>query len=220
VVPAVAAVTYPTTPPAAVGVERDVVAMAILSSYARGRKLDYFLGGLDRGARILDVGCADGWVGQYARDNGFANYVGLDILPSANADVVGDVNRWRELGLNESEFDVITAFEIIEHGDFAESLNSLLKPGGRLFVTTPVPHMDWLCKIFERVGLNQKRTSPHTHLIDLAEVPHLRLIDRQTKGYMSQWGVFTKGEALVEAQIGAMTATGSDPSQTYDQEVT
>ncbi len=80
----------------------------------------------------------------------------------------------------------------------AEALNSLLKPVGGLLYTTPVPRMDWLCQIFEARGLNQKRSGPHTHRNDLAEVAQLRLIEQRTKGYMSQWGVFTKGERSAE----------------------
>jgi 2-polyprenyl-3-methyl-5-hydroxy-6-metoxy-1,4-benzoquinol methylase len=166
--------------------------MALISGYARRKKLDYVFGNLDKSARILEVGCADGWVGRYAKEHGYINFVGIDILDTADADIVGDINNWQKLGLEPDSFDAIIAFEVIEHGDFAKAMYDLLKPGGKVFVTTPVPHMDWLCKTLETVGLNQHRTSPHTHLIYLEKVPHLHLADKQIKGLMSQWGVFTK----------------------------
>lgn len=167
--------------------------MALLSEYAQKKKLEYFFGQIDKNAKILEVGCADGWVGRYAKQHGFNNFVGLDILPTANADIVGDVNKWKSLGLKASSFDAIIAFEVIEHGDFAKSLNDLLKPGGKLFVTTPLPHMDWACRTLEILGLNQTRSSKHTHLIYLEKVPHLKLVKKQVMGFMSQWGIFTKG---------------------------
>jgi 2-polyprenyl-3-methyl-5-hydroxy-6-metoxy-1,4-benzoquinol methylase len=175
--------------------------MPLLSEYAQRKKLEYFFSQIDKKAMILEIGCAGGWVSEYARRNGWKNFVGLDILPTANADIVGDINNWQLLGLKRSSFDVIIAFEVIEHGDFAKSLNDVLKPGGKLFVTTPLPHMDWLCKIFEKIGLNQTRSSAHSHLIYLEKMPHLKLINKEIKGFMSQWGTFTKGEQEISESV-------------------
>ncbi len=169
--------------------------MALLSAYAQKKKLEHFFSMIDKDAKILEVGCADGWVGEYAKKRGFKNFVALDILPTKAADIVGDINEWKKLGLKESSFDAIIAFEVLEHGDFAQALNALLKPTGKLFVTTPLPHMDWACNILEHARLNQRRSSPHTHLVYLEKVPHLQLEQKTTKGFMSQWGVFTKGTA-------------------------
>ncbi len=68
----------------------------------------------------------------------------------------------------------------------------LLKSGGVLLVTTPVPHMDWLCETLEQIGLNQKRTSPHDHLIYLSDVKDFQAIELKTIAFISQWGVFRK----------------------------
>jgi len=166
--------------------------LAILSEYARRKKLSYFFSRIPKDARILEVGCAEGWVGKYAQDNGWDNFVGIDILPSANADIVGDINEWKTLGLEENSLDAIIAFEVVEHGDFYAAFHALLRPGGRAYVTTPVPHMDWMCKILESLKLNQKRSSPHTHLIYLERAPHLLLVEKNVKGFMSQWAVLEK----------------------------
>ena len=168
--------------------------MALLSDYAQRKKLEHFFSKIDKKDHILEVGCADGWVGKYAKENGYKNFTGLDILPNADADVIGDVNDWKKLGLKESSYDAIIAFEVVEHGDFAKTFNSLLKPGGKLFVTTPLPHMDWACNILEKMKLNQTRSSAHTHLTYLEDVPHLKLVENKIMGFMSQWGIFTKGD--------------------------
>jgi cyclopropane fatty-acyl-phospholipid synthase-like methyltransferase len=169
--------------------------VALLSDLARRRKLEYFLGQLPRTARILEIGCADGWVGRYAVANGWRDYTGIDVLtppqPLPHAFVHGDVNDWQRLGLRPAGYDAVIAFEVIEHGDFFAAIQALLRPGGLLLVTTPVPRMDWACRFLEAVRLNQRRSSPHTHLIALRDLPApLRPVQIQVKAGISQWGVF------------------------------
>lgn len=169
--------------------------MPLLSDLARRRKLEYFLGQLPKDAHILEIGCADGWVGRYALEHGWRDYTGVDVLepaqPLPHAFVHGDINDWQRLGLAPASYDAIVAFEVIEHGDFFAAIQALLRPGGLLLVTTPVPRMDWACRLLEAVGLNQRRSSPHTHLIRLAELPAaLRPVHLQVKAGISQWGVF------------------------------
>ena len=163
--------------------------VAWLSDYARRRKLEFFFHDVPKDAAVLDVGCADGWVGRWLRERGWHDVTGADLNPPA--DVVGDITRWRELGLRPHSFDVVVAFEVVEHGDLAAALRQLVKPGGRLLVTTPVPRLDWACRLMERGGLLQRRTSPHSHLVDLRRYPGFRVVDRRVKGFVSQWGVLT-----------------------------
>jgi 2-polyprenyl-3-methyl-5-hydroxy-6-metoxy-1,4-benzoquinol methylase len=162
---------------------------AWLSEYARRRKLEFFFHDVPKDAVILDVGCADGWVKRWLHAGGWHDVTGADLNPPA--DVVGDIKRWRELGLQPHSFDVVVAFEVVEHGDLAAALRSLLRPGGRLVVTTPVPRLDWVCRLMERSGVLQRRTSAHSHLVDLRRYPGFRVVDRQVKGFVSQWGVLT-----------------------------
>jgi 2-polyprenyl-3-methyl-5-hydroxy-6-metoxy-1,4-benzoquinol methylase len=163
-----------------------------LNAYAKRKKLEYFFEGIPKDAAILEIGCADGWVGEYAKTNGWHNFTGMDILPSSNADVVGDINEWKSIGLKEKSYDAIIAFEVIEHGDFYKSMYDLLKPGGKVYVTTPMPHFDWVCKILEALKLIQKRSSAHTHLIYLEKAPHLELVEKKVMGFISQWGVYQR----------------------------
>jgi 2-polyprenyl-3-methyl-5-hydroxy-6-metoxy-1,4-benzoquinol methylase len=155
-------------------------------------KLDYFLPLVPRDARILDVGCADGWFGSSAEARGYTNVVGIDIEPPA--DVIGDIRDWRAHGLEAHSFDAIVAFEVIEHGDFARAFWELLRPGGLLFITTPVPHLDGCCESLERVGLLQSRGSPHTNLTDLRELREFDVESYRVKALLSQWGVLRARE--------------------------
>ncbi|MEX0940847.1 MAG: class I SAM-dependent methyltransferase [Candidatus Babeliales bacterium] len=170
--------------------------MPLLSKIAQRKKLHYFFEKIPKDHRILEVGCADGWIGRWAVKQGWKNFVGIDIVDAGyqypHQFIHGDINQWQKLGLKKESFDVIIAFEVIEHGDFYDAMFNLLKEGGKLFVTTPLPHMDWLCKIFETVNLNQKRSSDHSHLIYLKDVPYFELAKQQIKAGISQWGEFTK----------------------------
>ena len=97
--------------------------MPLLSDLSRQKKIRYFLDPIPKDASILEIGCGSKWVGEYLRGNGWQHYIGLDLFPPA--DVVGDIRNWRELGLEAASFDVIIAFEVIEHVD---CFNGVLRP--------------------------------------------------------------------------------------------
>jgi 2-polyprenyl-3-methyl-5-hydroxy-6-metoxy-1,4-benzoquinol methylase len=172
--------------------------MPLLSDYARRKKIEYFFPDIPKDARILEAGSGGGWAGKYLRQNGWHDYVGVDIEPPA--DIVGDLTEWWKLGLEADSYDVIIAFEVLEHAPLYEAIFQLLKPGGQMLVTTPVPHMDWACKILERVGLNQQRTSPHSHLIYFKDVPLFEPVDTRVVKLIGQWGKFRKPEIAVRQQ--------------------
>jgi hypothetical protein len=138
----------------------------------------------------LEIGSGEGWLRRELASRGFTRYTGLDLRPPA--DVVGDINDWRAAGLRPDSFDVIVAFEVVEHVDCFRACYDLLAPGGAMFVTTPVPSRDWVMRLLELCGLNQKRTSPHDRLIDLRVAPCFE--DRQVKivGGLAQWAVLRK----------------------------
>jgi 2-polyprenyl-3-methyl-5-hydroxy-6-metoxy-1,4-benzoquinol methylase len=158
-----------------------------LSNYARRKKLEFFFSRIPKEARVLDLGCAGGWVKHWAAEHGYQQVIGIDLEPPA--DIVGDVNRWDELGLEPQSIDYIVAFEVLEHGDMAAAAHSLLKPDGELLATTPVPRFDWVCRALEAARILQKRTGPHTHLVDLRHYPGFGVVDWRVKGLISQWAV-------------------------------
>ena len=106
--------------------------------------------------------------------------------------LVGDINEWRQLGLRPESFDVIIAFEVVEHVDCFQACLDLLAPGGRMLITTPVPETDWILKITERLGLNQRRTSPHSNLVHLRKVPGFDKKQIKIVMGLGQWAVFYK----------------------------
>jgi len=171
-----------------------------LSGVARRAKLEYFLPKLPRNARILDIGCADNWFKREAAERGWANVFGLDLHPPA--DIVGDMRDWRSLGIAPHSFDAVVAFEVVEHGDFSEPMHDLLKPDGLLFLTTPVPRMDPVCRVLEALRLLQQRSSPHSHLIDLRCFPRFDLVERRIKAGVSQWGILRPNGSILDLTIG------------------
>ena len=119
----------------------------------------------------------------------------LDVKQLPGVDIVGDIKNWRGLGLEPETFDAIIAFEVVEHVECFSECLSLLKPGGVLCATSPVPHMDWFMELLERCGLNQKRTSKHDHLCYFGEVEGFENKQICVKAGLSQWGIFSKGQS-------------------------
>lgn len=164
--------------------------MPLLSDIAQKKKARFFLDAISRDAAILEIGCGNGWVGKYLAQNGCHRYTGLDIM--APADIVGDIRNWRGLGLAPQSFDVIIAFEVIEHVDCLETCFELLKPGGRLMMTSPLPHLDWACRALEMIGLSQQRQTPHSNLIYFKDIDMFNQKHIKIFGFMAQWGIFTR----------------------------
>ena len=164
--------------------------MAILSSFSLDRKLRVLVDAIPKSCRVLEIGCGAGEVREYMLSHGWRGYMGLDL--KAPADIVGDIRDWQRLGLYPETFDALIAFEVVEHVDCWQAMYDLLKPGGVLMVTTPIPSRDWICRLLEMAGLAQKRTSPHDHLVDLRRVPRFELQSFERVGWLAQWGVLSK----------------------------
>jgi 2-polyprenyl-3-methyl-5-hydroxy-6-metoxy-1,4-benzoquinol methylase len=164
--------------------------MPLLSEMARKKKLAFFIDPIPKDANVLEVGCGGNWVKEYMLANGWKHYTGIDV--AGNPDIKGDLKQWKSLGLQAASYDVIIAFEVVEHDDLWQSFYDLLKPGGRLLLTTPMPSGDWILKMLEAVGLNQKRTSPHTHLIDVRTIHLFNIISFKNQLGLSQWAVMEK----------------------------
>jgi SAM-dependent methyltransferase len=86
---------------------------------------------------VLDIGCFSRLYEKFIR--GF--YIGLDMHvfdKQKKPDVIGDA---RHLPFKVGSADTILAFDIIEHlprdNLFASECNTVLKKGGKMFITTP-----------------------------------------------------------------------------------
>lgn len=140
----------------------------ILSRISRQRKLRLLRQHFSPGCSILEVGSGDGWLSARLREAGF-RVTTMDL--AGPADIVGDVTRWRELGLQPGSFDAVVAMEVIEHVDCLQALRSLCRENGLIMLSSPHPRWDWVMRLLERLHLSQPRTSEHTNLTDFAAIP-------------------------------------------------
>lgn len=103
-------------------------------------QLDYLLKiGNYPGKKILEIGSREVTGKSVARKSfSKASYVGFDIYPGENVDVVGDAHKLSSY-FNE-KFDIIYSSACFEHFAMpwvvAEEINKLLKVGGYLFIET------------------------------------------------------------------------------------
>lgn len=94
------------------------------------------LGGTGRRVRVLDVGCG---VKPYQPFfSGIADaYVGVDVVESPHADVIGSVEA---LPIDDGSFDVILCTQVLEHCDdpvqAVRELRRVTAPGGRVLAST------------------------------------------------------------------------------------
>lgn len=121
---------------------------------AREMKLDHFADrlrrispALPRGGALLDVGCSCGYFLETAARHGYDVH-GVEFSKTAISAADPSVRSriiqgsLEELPLDHrSHYDVITAFDLIEHLDqpkqFLARASELLKPGGKLVLSTP-----------------------------------------------------------------------------------
>ena len=131
---------------AAGGLYKDYAAAAPLKHATFERRLSQ-LQALGGHGRLLDVGCACGFLIETALRRGFDAY-GVEFSAEAIALAApevqtritqGDVNLLRDRG--DEPFDVVVAFDILEHTqrpvDFLRDLRGVLRPGGWIVLATP-----------------------------------------------------------------------------------
>jgi 2-polyprenyl-3-methyl-5-hydroxy-6-metoxy-1,4-benzoquinol methylase len=101
----------------------------------------------DRPERVLDVGCSSGYLARPVAASG-ARVTGIELDATAAEEarrvcdevLVGDVESM-ELPFDPGSFDVVLCGDVVEHlrdpGAALGRLRPLLRPGGRLVLTTP-----------------------------------------------------------------------------------
>jgi SAM-dependent methyltransferase len=109
----------------------------------------------NKDAAIADVACGSGFLLAYLLEKGYENLAGVDISPEQvelakriHPNIVeGDICQF--LKSHPESFDLVTAFDIIEHLRKEEALEFLdacyqaLRPGGRVIIQTPNADSPW-----------------------------------------------------------------------------
>ncbi len=99
---------------------------------------------------VLEIGVGDAVFGRYLEDVVHTTYTGVDIDPDLHPDVVGDITA---LSFPDNSFDVVCAFEILEHlpFDVVPKAMSELRRVSKNHVVVSVPdrrpYIQFLCKI-------------------------------------------------------------------------
>lgn len=108
----------------------------------KGSRVDIALKLLDKGERLLDIGCGDGTLGYFAK-NKYKEVYGVDISEEAlkiaekRGIIVKKVNLNEEkLPFENEYFDAVTCLDVIEHVFEPRDL-IMLKRGGILIISTP-----------------------------------------------------------------------------------
>lgn len=124
------------------------------------------------GSRVLDVGCNCGQVAQNLTEDLGCEVVGIDIVPEfiehcqerkQGVFICADFCEMSREDLERlGTFDVVTALELIEHPTvsmrkFRDNVGKVLRPGGRLILTTPHPRSEHMGYQYMREHVHHNR---------------------------------------------------------------
>lgn len=147
--------------------------------YLQRRRAEVALGWIAPGSHVLDVGCADGALFRLGRSR-IASGVGIDTEEAAappdgrferRTGVFPDAVRPGE------QFDAMTMLAVVEHvsdhelGKWADAVPRILRPGGRLVITTPSPLVDRIIHAGIRLRLLDGMEAHQHHGFDPRTVP-------------------------------------------------
>lgn len=134
---------------------------------------------LKPGARVLDIGCADGALASLVPDLGA--YLGVDpgIEASApNPNCRRIKGRFPEaLPADAGEFDAIAMLAVLEHipppaqRSLADACRRHLRPGGVALVTVPCPAVDYLLAALKILGVIDSMSLEEHYGFDVRQTP-------------------------------------------------
>ncbi|MGA2852692.1 MAG: methyltransferase domain-containing protein [Verrucomicrobiota bacterium] len=134
------------------------------------------------GARVLDIGSGDGALFRQLGKLVNADSLGIDPGLKANSRVGGVsliVGKFPQDMPAVEPFDVITLLAVLEHFPPAEhaalkqGCRQFLKPGGRLIITVPSAHADYVLAVMTFFRLHDGMSLEEHHGYDVEETPKI-----------------------------------------------
>ena len=153
--------------------------MKRLDRHLQKRRIDAALPWIPPGAHVLDVGCADGALFRHGQSQIPS---GLGIDTRENESWVGDgyerrVGRFPEDLGAEDRFDAVVMLAVVEHVPadeltrWAAAVPKILRPKGRLVITTPSPMVDHILDAGIKLRVMDGMEAEEHHGFDPEEVP-------------------------------------------------
>ena len=100
--------------------------------------------------RLLDVGVGDGYTIRLVKPDGEITGIDFDKAELAGAEargISGKEGSAYDIPFPARSFEIVTCFEVLEHlkapVDALKEIDRVLRPGGHLVVSTPVPNLRW-----------------------------------------------------------------------------
>ncbi len=180
-----------------------------LLSEKRAQKANEFISNSSRMGSILDIGC--GFYPHFLVSTKFKNKFGID--PAVNVQIKGiklqkiDIAK-EKLPFKNNSFEVVTMLAVFEHIEkdrliFAlKEINRVLKPKGKLIITTPSPWSDKLLHHMARFGLisseeihDHKSHYNQSKILDIIESSNFnrgKIKRGYFEAYLNMWFVVEK----------------------------
>jgi len=138
--------------------------------------------------KILDLGCGDGWLVKELNKHNFIEAMGID--PNLKEEAK-DLLRISTHAFPDNYFDYIVAIEVIEHLEpkMYEEIRRILKPNGKLIVTSPKPKWNWVVEFLCWIGLADPLITPHMNVVNPEDLP-FKIIKKQDYLLIEWFGVF------------------------------
>jgi len=170
----------------------------------KGKKIGLALIADGHGLTALDLGCREGAQSRWLRARGY-RVVSVDLAPLCKPAVQADANV--RLPFGDAQFDLIWCSEVVEHLQdpqrFRIEIERLLKPGGKLVLTTPNSAF-WLYPVARLFGKSPRelQNPDHKHFFDKAQIRRL-FPDARLFGFFPYFLL----KARIKRGIGALSPT-------------